>query len=149
MTASNREVLAAEISERTGLDEARLAEVLWLFYARARADAALGPVFAAAIADEDWPAHFGRIAAFWSSVALMTGRYHGRPLEAHARLAIDAAHFDRWLELFRAAAREVGPPEAAALLIEKAERIAASLEAGIEAAQGRSLGRPRAFRMPG
>ena len=41
------------------------------------------------------------------------------------------------------------PPAAAAHFIERAERVAVSLEAGIEAAQGRHLGRTGAFRMPG
>lgn len=148
MGAASREELAAGIRARTGLDEERIDRVVEAFYRRARADALLGPVFAARIADEDWPAHLDRVAAFWSSVALMSGRYHGRPAQAHEGLALKVAHFDRWLELFRETAREVGPPEAAAHLVERAERIAQSLEGAIEAAQGRSLGRPGAFRSP-
>ena len=60
-------------------------------------------------------------------------------MQAHAGLPVEAAHFDRWLALFRETAREVATPEGAAWLIEKAERIALSLEAGIESIQG--LGR--------
>jgi hypothetical protein len=37
------------------------------------------------------------MCAFWSSVTLMTGRYHGTPMARHAPLPIDADHFDRWL----------------------------------------------------
>jgi hemoglobin len=38
---------------------------------------------------------------FWSSVALMTGRYHGAPMPKHAPCRSSWADFDRWLELFR------------------------------------------------
>lgn len=145
---SRRDDLQADRRRRTGLDEAVIERIVKAFYARARADDVLGPVFAARIAPAEWPAHLDAIAAFWSSVTLMTGRYHGRPMQAHERLPIDAVHFDRWLALFRATAIEVGPPEAAAFLIERAERIALSLEAGIEGARGRSLGRPGTFRLP-
>lgn len=141
MTAASRDDLIAGIRARTGLDEERIARVVHAFYRRVRADGVLGPIFAAEIADSDWPAHLDRMAAFWSAVALMSGGYHGRPLQAHARLPVEARHFDRWLELFRETAREIGPPEGAAWLIEKAERIALSLETGIETVQGRSLGR--------
>ena len=148
MTALGREDLIQEIRDRTGLDEERIARVVHAFYRRVRADDLLGPIFATAIAEGDWPAHLERMVAFWSSVALMSGRYHGRPMQAHARLAVDAVHFDRWLELFRTTATEIGPPEAASHLIERAERIAQSLESGIEALQARSLGRAGSFRVP-
>ena len=148
MTAASREDLTKDIQTRTGLDEERIARVVHAFYQRARADDVLGPILAAEVADEDWPGHLEQIVAFWSSVALMSGRYHGRPMQAHARLRVEAFHFDRWLEIFRAVAWDIGPPEAAAYLIEKAERIAQSLESGIEAVQGRSLGRKGAFRLP-
>lgn len=138
-----------EIQARTGLDEDRIAHVVHAFYRRVRADAMLGPIFAAHITDDTWPGHLDRMVAFWSAVALMSGGYHGRPMQAHAGLPVEAAHFDRWLALFRETAREVATPEGAAWLIEKAERIAQSLEAGIESIQGRSLGRAGAFRLPG
>ena len=78
------------------------------FYDRVRADPLLAPVFAARIADADWPAHLGRMVRFWSAVILMDGGYHGRPMQAHAALPVDAAHFDRWLALFRETAARAG-----------------------------------------
>ena len=75
---------------------------------------------------------FERMTAFWSSVALMTGRYHGSPVAAHAGLPVGWGHFERWLGLFGETAREVCPPEGAALLVERAERIAQSLWMAIE-----------------
>ena len=64
----------------------------------------------------------------------------------HLPLPVDAGHFDRWLELFEATAREICPPEAAAHFIERARRIAASLELGIAGAQGVMLGTGERFR---
>lgn len=145
---SRRDDLQADIRRRTGIDETMIERLIHAFYDKVRSDALLGPFFAARIAPTEWPAHLKTMVAFWSSVTLMTGRYHGRPMQAHEGLPIDAVHFDRWLALFRATAIEVGPPPAAAHVIERAERIAVSLEAGIESVQGRSLGRPGTFRLP-
>ena len=147
-TDDRRAALQENVRGRTGIDEAMIARLVQGFYAPVRADARLGPVFAARIADADWPAHLQRMAGFWSSVVLTSGRYRGRPMQAHQDLAVDAAHFDRWLELFRDTAWALTPPAAAEVFIERAERIAASLEAGIEAHQGRQLGRAGAFRLP-
>ena len=52
--------------------EAALPALLDRFYARVRADAALGPVFNDAV--EDWDRHLATLADFWSSVMLTTGR---------------------------------------------------------------------------
>ena len=98
-------------------------------------------MFAARIAEADWPAHLGRMARFWSAVALMNGGYHGRPMQRHAALPVDAGAFR---PLARAVPRDrgrAGAGTAAAEFVERAERIAASLEAGIALAQGRDLGR--------
>ncbi len=130
-----------------GVDEAMIARLVRAFYAVARRDEMLGPIFAARIAD--WPAHFERMEAFWSSVMLMSGRYHGQPMAAHADLPIDAAHFDRWLELFEATARALCPPAAADAFLERARRIAQSLELGVAAQNGRTLGRDERFRTNG
>ena len=64
MTTTSREDLIEEIRTRTGLDEARIERVVHAFYRRVRADAVLGPIFAAEIADGDWPAHLERMGAF-------------------------------------------------------------------------------------
>jgi hemoglobin len=78
----------------------------------------------------------------------MTGRYHGRPMEKHMPLPIDARHFDRWLALFEATAVEVCPPAAAAHLIERAHRIAESLELGIAGHDGVLLAKGDRYRRP-
>ena len=131
--ASARPEMTARLMAETGLDEAILRELVHRFYDRVRADEVLGPVFAARISD--WGPHLERMVAFWSSVALMTGRYHGAPVLAHASLPVEWAHFERWLALFRETAKDVCPPAGAAHVIAAAERIARSLHMAVQTAQ--------------
>ena len=142
--AERREKITAEIAERTGITEEMIERLVRRFYDKVRADEMLAPVFDARI--KDWEPHLQQMFAFWSSVALMTGRYHGTPMVKHMPLPVDAAHFDRWLALFEATARELCPPEAAAHFVERAQRIAASLELGIANGQGVMLGVGERFR---
>jgi len=123
--ASLRPEATAELATQTGLTEEILQELVHRFYSRVRGDALLGPIFAARV--KDWPPHLERMTAFWSSVALMTGRYHGAPVPAHMGLPITWTHFERWLALFRETANQTCPPAGAAHVIERAERIARSL----------------------
>ena len=130
---SARPAVTAELMARTGLDEALLTELVHRFYEKVRTDTVLGPIFAARI--EVWGPHLERMVSFWSSVALMTGRYHGAPVPKHADLPVTWAHFERWLALFRETARETCPPAGAAHVIERAERIARSLHIAVGEAQ--------------
>jgi len=139
-----RAQVSAAIAGRTGIDEAMIERLVRGFYVRIREDELLGPIFAARI--QDWEPHLQRMFAFWSSVALMSGRYHGTPMVKHMPLPVDAGHFDRWLELFEAAANEICPPVAAAHFVERARRIAASLELGVASGQGVMLAPGERFR---
>ncbi len=127
---SARPAMTAALMARTGLDEDRLAALVHRFYDKVRTDPLLAPVFAARI--RDWDPHLERMVAFWSSVALMTGRYHGAPVPAHQPLPVNGAHFERWLHLFRETARETCSPAGASHVIERAERIARSLEFAVQ-----------------
>ena len=129
-----REQVVADIAARTGITEAMIERLVRSFYTKVRSDELLGPVFEARIAD--WEPHLAQMCAFWSSVALMSGRYHGQPMAAHLPLPVDTPHFNRWLELFAETARDLCPPAAAAHFLERAHRIADSLELGIAAAKG-------------
>ncbi|MHB2210790.1 group III truncated hemoglobin [Methylobacterium sp. CM6257] len=114
------------------LDEASLARFLDAFYARVRRDALIGPVFAAAIPDPDWPRHMATIQDFWSSVLFKTGRYKGNPFGKHLALGrLEPEHFARWLGLFEETASAHFPREVAIALIERAHRIGDSLKAGL------------------
>lgn len=135
--AQRRAAIVADVQTRTGIDEAMIERLVHTFYDRIRADAVLGPIFAVRI--KDWAPHLARMCAFWSSVTLMSGRYHGRPMQAHAPLPVDAAHFDRWLQLFVETAHDVCPPAAATYFAERARMIAESLELGIATFRGHLL----------
>lgn len=132
--SSARPEMTLAIMQETGLTEDRLTELVHRFYGKVRADERLGPIFADRITD--WEPHLARMADFWSSVALMTGRYHGAAVPAHAGLAVNWTHFQHWLALFRDTAHEVCTPEGAAHVITRAERIARSLHMAVQDAQG-------------
>ena len=128
-----------------GIDEPMIRLLVHSFYARVRADPLLGPVFNRAILD--WDAHLDKLCAFWSSVTLMTGRYKGTPMKAHAELPeITPAHFERWLALFHATAIKTCPPDAAQVFVDRAKRIAESLQLGIALHRGASIVPPFAKR---
>lgn len=129
-----RAEVTARIQAETGIDEAMIEQLMRGFYARVRDDALLGPIFETRIAD--WEPHLRQMTAFWSSVALLTGRYHGQPMPKHLPLPIGSEHFDRWLRLFEAEARALCPPTAADLFVDRARRIATSLELGIAGGRG-------------
>ena len=126
---SARPAVTADLMARTGLDDAMLSRLVHGFYDRVRTDPLLGPVFADQITD--WGPHLEKMVEFWSSVALMTGRYHGAPMPKHLPLPVEGEHFDRWLDLFRQTAFEVCPPQGAEWVIERAERIAGSIHINI------------------
>lgn len=132
--AARRAAITAQIQTETGIDETMIDQLVRGFYARVRDDDVLGPIFAAKI--DDWEPHLQRMCAFWSSVALMSGRYHGQPMAKHLPLPIDARHFDRWLALFENTARGLCPPKAADHFLMLAGRIAESLELGVAGARG-------------
>ena len=131
--AAARPQMTAAIMADTGLDEAALRALVHGFYDKVRRDPLLGPIFAARITD--WAPHLRRMVDFWSSVALMTGRYHSQPVPAHTPLPLDSGHFERWLELFRATAHETCTPAGAAHVTHRAERIARSLLLAVRDAQ--------------
>ena len=128
---SLRNLIVEDIVRRTGIDEVMIERLVRTFYARARRDPLIGPVFETRV--DDWERHIDRMCAFWSSVALMSGRYHGQPMAAHLPLPVEMPHFDRWLEIFAETAGDTCPPVAAAHFLERAKRIAASLEQGVAA----------------
>jgi len=106
------------------LDEEMVAMVVAAFYAKARRDEVIGPVFNRVVAAEDWPEHIQTITDFWSSMLLGTRRYVGRPMPKHLAIPeLQDEHFQRWLNLFRETAEELCPPHIAALFVDRAERI--------------------------
>jgi hemoglobin len=122
------------------IDEASIERLVRTFYGRAREDDLIGPIFNGAV--RDWEHHIGKITDFWSSIVLRTGRYDGRPMRPHLVLPLRGEHFDRWLMLFERTAHEIFSPDAAAVFILRARRIADSFEMGIATMRG-EVARPR------
>jgi hemoglobin len=100
-----------------GITEDQIRAVVVEFYARARRDGRLGPVFETHV--EEWDRHLTRMTDFWSAALLRSGRYSGNPMEQHrAILDLNPGHFDRWLELFEATVRDLcSDREAEAFLV--------------------------------
>jgi len=127
--AARRARIVAQRKLETGIDEVMIDRLVRDFYGKVRLDSMLGPIFEARV--EDWEHHFQVLGAFWSSVTLSTGTYSGTPMQKHIGLPVDSRHFDRWLTLFGETAIEICPPDAARLFLERAMRIAESLELAI------------------
>ena len=108
--------------------EDQIENLVATFYARIRQDPDLGPIFGRVIG-EDWTPHLKTMCNFWSSVMLTSGRYKGRPIPAHIKIAeIKPQHFARWLEMFQATAQDLFAPPLAQAFVERANRIAESFK---------------------
>jgi hemoglobin len=119
-------ILAVEKS--ADLTEANIRLLADAFYAKVRADSALGPIFERAIPG-DWQPHLEKMYAFWSSVMLTSGRYKGNPVVKHPVIpGLTPELFTHWLGLFDATCRELFDDGLCAAFLGKAERIAESLK---------------------
>jgi hemoglobin len=121
-----------------GINEAMIWNLVDTFYERVRSDSEIGPIFVAAIAD--WRPHLDTMVKFWSSVALMSGTYKGKPIAAHMPLGLTPHHFLRWLSLFEQTAHDVCPPKAATFFVARAQKIAQSIKlaVGVPGSQSRT-----------
>ncbi len=89
--------------------EEEIAQLVHTFYAKARKDPALGPIFEAHVID--WDAHFVQMINFWSAQLRGTSRFRGAPMPKHIALPeLNAELFERWLQLFRQTTEELGNP---------------------------------------
>src|SRR5262249_44838965 len=92
----------------TNITEGSIATLINAFYAQVRRHPALGPIFEAAITEDEWPEHLETMQRFWSSVMLTSGRYSGNPVAVHRAVAgIERPLFADWLALFTQTAFEV------------------------------------------
>lgn len=89
--------------------EEEIAKLVHTFYAKARKDPSLGPIFEAHVID--WDAHFVQMTNFWSAQLRGTSRFRGAPMPKHIVLPeLTAELFERWLQLFRQTTEELGNP---------------------------------------
>ena len=128
-SAAERRAEIRANAEVLGIDEAYISILVETFYSRIRANGLIGPIFERAIGD-NWDRHLSTMKDFWASVALNAGTYSGRPVPAHKKHTdIQPRHFDIWLTLFNETLKDTAPtPGAAAYFMERAGRIAQSLQ---------------------
>ena len=80
--------------------EEDVAQLVHMFYAKARKDPSLGPIFEEHV--QDWDAHFVQMTNFWSAQLRGTSRFRGAPMPKHIVLPeLSAELFERWLQLFQ------------------------------------------------
>lgn len=109
--------------------EEQIAQLVRVFYGRARQHPDLGKVFNGAVAD--WEQHYQVVQDFWSHVLLGTQRYQRSPFPVHMGLPIKREHFGQWLELFCEAVAATLPEAAGAQALARAEHMAQSFRAGL------------------
>jgi len=129
------------IEPARGVTEDMIRRLVETFYDRVLKDEDLGSIFRRALSHR-WDEHLAVMVDFWSSVALRTGRYQGKPQVAPRGMALVEGHFQRWLALFETTAHEVCGPEIAEFFVDRARRIADSLQIGL------GIG-PKALNLPG
>ena len=101
------------------------------FYHKVRQDAHLGPIFNP-ILEGRWEHHLPIMYAFWSSVLLASGRYHGNPISKHYRVQnLKPEDFGHWLELFQNNLADIYVPETAERIYRTAERIGQVMQYGL------------------
>jgi hemoglobin len=128
------------VTPAEGVSEAQIKQLVETFYDRVLRDPELGPIFHQALSGR-WSEHLRLMVDFWSSVVLRTARYQGKPQAAHMGLSLTPELFGRWLGLFEATAQEIFEPEAAGFFVDRARRIADSLQIGL------GIG-PKALKLP-
>jgi hemoglobin len=110
------------------LDDQALDRLTRRFYAVADKDPLLGPVIRAALPGDKLEAHFAVFRDFWSRFLLGTDRYAGNAFVAHQGLTLEAAHFDRWLEIFAEIAAQELPADVAAQALAQAKHMSGCLQ---------------------
>ncbi|PVM83605.1 group III truncated hemoglobin [Caulobacter endophyticus] len=112
--------------------DAEIDALVETFYAKVRRHPRIGPVFNGQIAEEAWPHHMAMLKDFWATVLQGSGRYKGSPMAVHQRIeGFQEWMFTPWLNLFHATCVELFDAPRAAIIGEKAERIARSLKLGL------------------
>lgn len=113
------------------ITHAMIKDLVHSFYDIVRENPDIGPIFNDTIKD-NWTAHLERMCTFWGAIMLKTGAYKGKPVPAHMALSeLNPAHFKIWLGLFRKTAVDVCGQEIGEIFIDRAERIAESLQMAV------------------
>ena len=100
-----------ETMHEFGITEEYISLLVETFYSRIREHQELGPIFNHTI-DGNWEIHLAKMKTFWSSIALKTNTYKGKPMPAHQKLSgVSHKNFEDWLSLFRQTLEDTAPNE--------------------------------------
>ena len=89
-----------EMTQTTEIESLKeVKQLVDLFYEKVRKDSLLANIFNGVIKD-NWPSHLEKMYRFWQTVLLQEHTYQGSPFAPHAKLPVNAKHFDRWKHLF-------------------------------------------------
>ena len=101
------------------------------FYAKARKDELIGPIFNEVIGDH-WDDHLPTMYKFWGDILLNKNDYEGNPMFIHkqlnARIPLQPVHFERWKKLFVETVRELFEGDKAELAEQRAVSIATVMQ---------------------
>ncbi len=97
-----------------------------VFYEKIKVDKQLGYIFQE-IAKVNWETHLQKMYNFWENIILFTGNYDGNPMNLHQHLhhitPLNAAHFNKWNQLFICTADELFEGKKASLAKQRAVSI--------------------------
>jgi len=74
------------------------------FYSRIKTNELLGPIFTAAIPEDEWNQHMEKITEFWNSAVFGSMTYRGNPAMKHVQVdksndfSVTQNHFKVWLD---------------------------------------------------
>jgi len=101
------------------------------FYAQVKTDPLLGYIFNE-VAKVNWEEHTPVIVDFWETILLDNPVYRKNAMEVHyilhQKTTFTAAHFERWLLLFRSSVQALFRGAKADLAIKRAEGIAGVMQ---------------------
>lgn len=106
------------------------------FYGKVRENEMLAPIFNERIQDR-WPEHLEKMYRFWQTVLLEEHTYFGAPFPPHAKLQVEHAHFEKWMELFNQTVDELFVGEKAEEAKWRGQKMAQMFEIKIEHYKGK------------
>lgn len=68
------------------------------FYAKARKNEFIGPIFERYITD--WDRHHIKLYQFWRTVILRQSAYQSKPVQMHFKMGLTQEHFDLWMGIW-------------------------------------------------
>jgi hemoglobin len=112
-------------------DRQDIKQLIDTFYTKVRADDTIGYLFND-VAKVNWETHLPRMYDFWENILFQTGGFKGNPMVAHVLLhqksPLNAAHFERWLQLFFTTVDELFEGDKAGLIKQRARSIATMMQ---------------------